>query len=209
MILYIFSIPVWNFVLPLYAFWNFDNFSWGQTRRVEKSKDQRLSVLSIGNGYEDRERLLKTMKWSNWMAERENTGMRLSIPNSGQPIQQPLKNSSFTNESNSDTNSIENDEHFEIADNAIVEEKKKTNEIDDEELFTELVSDRMTEISNSTEKTYRFTDTPAQISRSEGSVNQNDRGTGGLFGEWRQNGLREVQSIETYKDPAWLKEQKN
>ena len=28
------SLPIWNFVLPAYAFWHFDDFSWGQTRVV-------------------------------------------------------------------------------------------------------------------------------------------------------------------------------
>lgn len=31
---YILSIPIWNFVLPIYAFWHFDDFSWGDTRKV-------------------------------------------------------------------------------------------------------------------------------------------------------------------------------
>ncbi|KAJ3060522.1 Chitin synthase, class 3, partial [Podochytrium sp. JEL0797] len=34
MLVYLLSLPVWNFVLPLYAFWNFDDFSWGATRKV-------------------------------------------------------------------------------------------------------------------------------------------------------------------------------
>ncbi|KAF7684261.1 Chitin synthase 1 [Astathelohania contejeani] len=34
-IIYIISLPIWNFVLPVYAFWHFDDFSWGQTRKVE------------------------------------------------------------------------------------------------------------------------------------------------------------------------------
>lgn len=29
------SLPVWNFVLPTYAFWKFDDFSWGDTRKSE------------------------------------------------------------------------------------------------------------------------------------------------------------------------------
>lgn len=28
MLIYLLSLPIWNFVLPVYAFWNFDNFSW-------------------------------------------------------------------------------------------------------------------------------------------------------------------------------------
>lgn len=35
MIIYILSLPVWNFVLPVYAYWKFDDFSWGDTRKTE------------------------------------------------------------------------------------------------------------------------------------------------------------------------------
>ncbi|ORX96212.1 hypothetical protein K493DRAFT_217906 [Basidiobolus meristosporus CBS 931.73] len=34
MIIYLVSLPVWNLILPVYAFWHFDDFSWGQTRMV-------------------------------------------------------------------------------------------------------------------------------------------------------------------------------
>ncbi|ORX99919.1 hypothetical protein K493DRAFT_323786 [Basidiobolus meristosporus CBS 931.73] len=34
MVIYLIALPIWNFVLPLYAFWHFDDFSWGQTRVV-------------------------------------------------------------------------------------------------------------------------------------------------------------------------------
>lgn len=32
MMIYLVALPVWNFVLPVYAFWHFDDFSWGETR---------------------------------------------------------------------------------------------------------------------------------------------------------------------------------
>jgi len=35
MMIYLVALPVWNFVLPVYAFWHFDDFSWGETRKVE------------------------------------------------------------------------------------------------------------------------------------------------------------------------------
>ncbi|ORX81719.1 hypothetical protein K493DRAFT_241521 [Basidiobolus meristosporus CBS 931.73] len=35
MVIYLISLPIWNLVLPAYAFWHFDDFSWGQTRLVE------------------------------------------------------------------------------------------------------------------------------------------------------------------------------
>ncbi|KAJ7274309.1 chitin synthase-domain-containing protein [Mycena haematopus] len=34
MVIYLISLPIWNGVLPAYAFWHFDDFSWGQTRKV-------------------------------------------------------------------------------------------------------------------------------------------------------------------------------
>lgn len=34
MFIYLLALPVWNFILPLYAFWHFDDFSWGETRYV-------------------------------------------------------------------------------------------------------------------------------------------------------------------------------
>ncbi|KAL6308162.1 glycosyltransferase family 2 protein [Sparassis latifolia] len=35
MFIYLAALPVWNFILPIYAFWHFDDFSWGETRKVE------------------------------------------------------------------------------------------------------------------------------------------------------------------------------
>ncbi|KAJ4397035.1 Chitin synthase, class 3 [Gnomoniopsis smithogilvyi] len=35
MLIYLVSLPIWNFVLPSYAFWKFDDFSWGDTRKSE------------------------------------------------------------------------------------------------------------------------------------------------------------------------------
>ncbi|KAK9765809.1 Chitin synthase 4 [Basidiobolus ranarum] len=39
MLIYLLSLFVWNFLLPVYAFWHFDDFSWGQTRQVEGEKE--------------------------------------------------------------------------------------------------------------------------------------------------------------------------
>ncbi|KAJ1658118.1 hypothetical protein IWQ61_002583 [Dispira simplex] len=35
MFVYLLSLPVWNLVLPVYAYWHFDDFSWGETRKVD------------------------------------------------------------------------------------------------------------------------------------------------------------------------------
>ncbi|KII94232.1 glycosyltransferase family 2 protein [Plicaturopsis crispa FD-325 SS-3] len=34
MLVYLLSLPIWNGILPAYSFWHFDDFSWGQTRKV-------------------------------------------------------------------------------------------------------------------------------------------------------------------------------
>ncbi|KAJ3367941.1 hypothetical protein GGF31_007001 [Allomyces arbusculus] len=34
MLIYLLALPVWNFLLPVYAFWHFDDFSWGETRKI-------------------------------------------------------------------------------------------------------------------------------------------------------------------------------
>ncbi|ORX95363.1 hypothetical protein K493DRAFT_160618, partial [Basidiobolus meristosporus CBS 931.73] len=36
--IYLLALPIWNFVLPVYAYWHFDDFSWGETRKVEGEK---------------------------------------------------------------------------------------------------------------------------------------------------------------------------
>ncbi|TIC04513.1 hypothetical protein E3Q10_01332 [Wallemia mellicola] len=38
MVIYIIALPIWNLVLPVYSFWHFDDFSWGETRKVEGEK---------------------------------------------------------------------------------------------------------------------------------------------------------------------------
>ncbi|KAF8640970.1 hypothetical protein AX17_000616 [Amanita inopinata Kibby_2008] len=38
MLVYLLSLPIWNGILPAYAFWHFDDFSWGQTRKVAGDK---------------------------------------------------------------------------------------------------------------------------------------------------------------------------
>lgn len=41
MLVYLLALPIWNFVLPLYAYWHFDDFTWGKTHKLagQKSMD--------------------------------------------------------------------------------------------------------------------------------------------------------------------------
>ncbi|KAJ1954451.1 hypothetical protein IWQ62_005755 [Dispira parvispora] len=67
MMVYLLSLPVWNFVLPAYAFWHFDDFSWGQTRMVEgEGKDK-------GHGDKDGEfdsSKIVMKRWCEFEAEK-------------------------------------------------------------------------------------------------------------------------------------------
>lgn len=36
--------PLWNGVLPLYAYWKFDDFSWGETRKTEGQKTKKAGI---------------------------------------------------------------------------------------------------------------------------------------------------------------------
>ncbi|UZJ55427.1 hypothetical protein CBS101457_004747 [Exobasidium rhododendri] len=40
MLIYLCSLPIWNFVFPAYAFWHMDDFSWGATRVVQGDKKE-------------------------------------------------------------------------------------------------------------------------------------------------------------------------
>ncbi|EIW69201.1 hypothetical protein TREMEDRAFT_39451 [Tremella mesenterica DSM 1558] len=34
MLIYLLSLPVWNLILPAYAYWHMDDFTWGETRKI-------------------------------------------------------------------------------------------------------------------------------------------------------------------------------
>lgn len=44
MFIYLLSLPVWNFILPTYAFWKFDDFSWGDTRKTDGEKTKKAGI---------------------------------------------------------------------------------------------------------------------------------------------------------------------
>jgi chitin synthase len=44
MLIYLLSLPLWNFVLPTYAYWKFDDFSWGETRKTAGEKTKKAGI---------------------------------------------------------------------------------------------------------------------------------------------------------------------
>ncbi|CAI7598367.1 unnamed protein product [Penicillium pancosmium] len=66
MLIYLISLPIWNFVLPMYAFWKFDDFSWGDTRKTAGEKDK-----GHGDGEGEFDSTQITMKrWRDFEKER-------------------------------------------------------------------------------------------------------------------------------------------
>ncbi|KAG0344819.1 Chitin synthase, class 3 [Podila humilis] len=69
MLIYLLSLPLWNFILPLYSFWHFDDFSWGETRKVANQKRK------SGQDHGDAEGVFESgsivmRKWEEWEKER-------------------------------------------------------------------------------------------------------------------------------------------
>ncbi|KAJ3299840.1 hypothetical protein HK104_006577 [Borealophlyctis nickersoniae] len=85
MFIYLLALPIWNFVLPAYAFWNFDDFSWGETRKVAGDAG--------GHDHSTREgefdpASVPLKKWAEWEAQhRRGPGSR--APGAGRPLPEP------------------------------------------------------------------------------------------------------------------------
>ncbi|KAI8386858.1 chitin synthase-domain-containing protein [Blakeslea trispora] len=66
MIIYIFAIPIFSFFIPLYAFWHFDDFSWGNTRVVVG--DNRKQII-VSDEEKFDESIIPLKKWSVYEQE--------------------------------------------------------------------------------------------------------------------------------------------
>ncbi|POG73526.1 glycosyltransferase family 2 protein [Rhizophagus irregularis DAOM 181602=DAOM 197198] len=68
MLIYLFSLPIWNFVLPVYAYWHFDDFSWGQTRKVEGEEAGKDHSRKEGE-FDSTQIVMK--RWAEWEREKQ------------------------------------------------------------------------------------------------------------------------------------------
>ncbi|KAG0177839.1 hypothetical protein DFQ29_004285 [Apophysomyces sp. BC1021] len=64
MIVSIFAIPVFSFYIPLYAYWHFDDFSWGNTRVVLGEKGQKKLVAADEGKFDPAS--IPTMTWEKY-----------------------------------------------------------------------------------------------------------------------------------------------
>jgi len=66
MLIYILSMPIFSFALPLYAFWHMDDFSWGSTRLVT-GENGRKKVLAEEEKFDPDS--IPKKKWEEYQAE--------------------------------------------------------------------------------------------------------------------------------------------
>jgi chitin synthase len=84
MLIYLLALPIWNFVLPVYAYWKFDDFSWGETR----------TIAGGDKGHEEEEgefdhSKIKMRRWKEFERERQLESNTLEVPqNAWDPSQQ-------------------------------------------------------------------------------------------------------------------------
>ncbi|KAI7863303.1 chitin synthase-domain-containing protein [Spinellus fusiger] len=70
MIVYVLAIPVFSFLIPMYAFWHFDDFSWGNTRIVMSETGQRKGIGSEEGLFDPAS--IPTKRWSEHQEEQLN-----------------------------------------------------------------------------------------------------------------------------------------
>lgn len=81
MLVYLISLPIWNFVLPINAYWKFDDFSWGDTRKISGGNKQDGGHDEIMGEFDPSQIVMK--RWRDY--EREQTLYRsaeLQVPRS-------------------------------------------------------------------------------------------------------------------------------
>ncbi|EAW14191.1 putative chitin synthase [Aspergillus clavatus NRRL 1] len=74
MIIYICAFPIYNFILPLYAFWKQDDFSWGSTRIVIGEKGTKRVVAVEDETFDPRS--IPLQRWDDYALANNLPGRR-------------------------------------------------------------------------------------------------------------------------------------
>lgn len=75
MIIYILAFPIYSFVLPLYSFWNQDDFSWGNTRVVIGEKGDK-QIVAVDNEELFDPRSIPLQRWDDYASLNNLPGRR-------------------------------------------------------------------------------------------------------------------------------------
>ncbi|KAI6780445.1 Chitin synthase-like protein [Emericellopsis cladophorae] len=74
MIIYLLAFPIYSFILPVYSFWNMDNFSWGNTRIVIGEKGTKQVVAVEDETFDPRS--IPLQRWDDYAATNNLPGRR-------------------------------------------------------------------------------------------------------------------------------------
>jgi chitin synthase len=78
MIIYIIAFPVYAFILPIYSFWNQDNFTWGNTRIVIGESGKKQVVAVDDEGFDPRS--IPLQRWDDYALANNLPGRRGGHP---------------------------------------------------------------------------------------------------------------------------------
>ncbi|KAF9398540.1 hypothetical protein BGX21_007652 [Mortierella sp. AD011] len=73
MFIYILAIPLFSFFIPIYSFWHFDDFSWGNTRMVVGEMGNAKKVVILDDEEPFDEKMIPMKKWSAYEQEMWET----------------------------------------------------------------------------------------------------------------------------------------
>ncbi|KAL2021296.1 hypothetical protein VTK56DRAFT_7267 [Thermocarpiscus australiensis] len=74
MIIYLIAFPVYSFILPIYSFWNQDNFTWGNTRIVVGESGKKQVVAVDDEGFDPRS--IPLQRWDDYALANGLPGRR-------------------------------------------------------------------------------------------------------------------------------------
>ena len=83
MIIYILAFPIYSFVLPIFSFWQQDDFSWGNTRIVIEEKGNKQIVALEDEGFDPRS--IPLQRWDDYAAANSLPGRR-GLPGSTEKV---------------------------------------------------------------------------------------------------------------------------
>jgi chitin synthase len=92
MIIYIIAFPIYSFVLPVYSFWNQDNFTWGNTRIVIGEKGNKQIVAVEDEGFDPRS--IPLQRWDHYATINNLPGRRGNLASS-EKFYQPYDNAAM------------------------------------------------------------------------------------------------------------------
>ncbi|CAG8448686.1 13567_t:CDS:10 [Ambispora leptoticha] len=76
MIIYLLAFPLFSFFIPVYAFWHFDDFSWGNTRMVVSEKGKKQIINNEEEKFD--EKMIPKKKWADYEQEMWEVGTTVS-----------------------------------------------------------------------------------------------------------------------------------